>query len=486
MPTGIKLVPSCQTSASAHGIIPKWDTKQEKGDREGGYMMHISQYKQSANVVDRPSGALRPFYFVVVFWGETFRNYLVDYCLPSLVAPGNLPALSFGNHKFIFCTTPYDWKAVSATMIFASLKRYVEPYFVEIPPAPPGKSGCEHMGIGHKLASEMAHRDGAYGVFLTPDLMLSNGAVAALQQHALNGVRVVLVAALRFGEEPLFQCLEAEGVLKRGERASQTGTPIVLTGRQMVAACSHSFHSETLRYEWQASYFSNFPAAVWWRIPDEQGILLHSLSWAPILCDYSAITEHDTTVFNTWTLDGDYVYQNFGASPRLHVVTDSDEMMLVSWAPLADREQRLAPSLLKQVPVLGDLIKGGILRATLRNGLFDPLKLRIFFLPVRWHSGALTPAWMEIEEKALRILFRYAGDINGSTDSHRQGWRICLVVLTFIGKLWTVLAELVQYRSRIIARLSLALRGDWAAWARIGRRIRSTMGWLLGISSKKF
>jgi hypothetical protein len=80
----------------------------------------------------------------------------------------------------------------------------------------------------------------------------------------------------------------------------------------MVAACVHSFHSETLRYEWESSCFTNFPAACWWRVPGEEGIVLHSLSWAPLLFDYSALGDHDTSVFDTWTLDGDYVYPKSG------------------------------------------------------------------------------------------------------------------------------------------------------------------------------
>jgi hypothetical protein len=161
-------------------------------------------------------------------------------------------------------------------------------------------------------------------------------------------------------------------------------------------------------------------------------------------------------------------------------------MMLVSWAPLADREQRLAPNLLKQLPVLGDLIKGGILRAALLSGLFDPLKLRVFFLPVRWHAGALTPAWKETEEKASRVLRRFVGDIDVSADDcHPLVWKICLATSMFVAKVWIVLAELAQYRSRVNARLACALCGDRAAWTRIARRVRSTMGWILGISAKK-
>lgn len=45
---------------------------------------------------------LRPFYFVVVFWGERFRSYLVDFCLPSLLSPHNIPALPLEDEISLF------------------------------------------------------------------------------------------------------------------------------------------------------------------------------------------------------------------------------------------------------------------------------------------------------------------------------------------------------------------------------------------------
>jgi len=436
-----------------------------------------------------PSAPLRPFYFVVVFWGETFRNHLADYCLPSLLAPGNLPALEGGTHKFIFCTTSQDWEAISETASFAALRRHIEPYFIEIPPAPPGKSGCEHMGVGHTLATQMAHRDRAYGIFLTPDLMVSDGTVAALRRHAVAGVKVVLVAALRFGEEPLFQRLAALGMLKEGARpsagADERGVALAITGRQMVAAGLHSFHSETQRYEWESSCFSNVPAACWWRVPGEEGIVLHSLSWAPFLCDYSEVADHDTSALENWTMDGNYIHQNFGEGADIYAVTDSDEMMLVSWAPLADRPQSLAPNPLQMLPVVGSLLKGGILRACLLSGLFDALKVKIFFVPVRWHARELTPAWSETEDRASQVLRRYAWDMDGSSE-HRVHplWRMFLVPWLLVARMWMVAAELTQYRSRLAARLGVALQGDREAWARIFRRVGIVVRRLCGANVK--
>ena len=48
------------------------------------------------------------------------------------------------------------------------------------------------MSNGHKVASKIAFGDGALGVFVTPDLVLSDGSVKKLAQHVNLGKAVVL------------------------------------------------------------------------------------------------------------------------------------------------------------------------------------------------------------------------------------------------------------------------------------------------------
>ena len=127
----------------------------------------------------------RPFYFILVLWGARFRNYFLDLCLPTLLSPRNLPSLATRQRsKFLFCTRPEDWAAISAAPIFRLLERHVEPVYFEIPPCPPGVSGCVHMGIGHRRGCELAYEAKAYPFVLTPDSIFSDGTIAHLQELA--------------------------------------------------------------------------------------------------------------------------------------------------------------------------------------------------------------------------------------------------------------------------------------------------------------
>jgi hypothetical protein len=352
--------------------------------------------------------ALRPFYFIVVCWGETYTNFLFNFCIPSLLAPHNLPSLyNQKKNKFLIATTDKDWQLMQTLASFHTLKQYAEPVHVPIPACPEGESSCVHMGIGHKRATQIAFNARAYSILLTPDLMLSDGTMAAVQRHAVSGIEVVLVAALRFGEEPLFKNLDSLGIVSRKSRFGDEGKPINVSGRQLVSAGIKSFHSETLRYEWDASYFSIFPVACWWHVPEEDGVLVHCLSWAPLLVDYNAIEHHDSSMLDNWTIDGDYVYKNFGLDGNVYVVQDSDEAMLVSWAPLGDREQSLDRIIQFKLPVFGQLLKGMGLNKTFLSESFDPLKRCIFYLPVYWHSKGLNKKWGDIELKAQTVLHKF-------------------------------------------------------------------------------
>ena len=351
---------------------------------------------------------LRPFYFIVVCWGKNYTNFLFNFCIPSLLAPQNIPSLyNRGKNKFLIATTNEDWIQMQSLKAFETLRQFVEPVHVLIPSCPPGESSCVHMGIGHKLATQIAFEARAYSVLLTPDLMLSDGTMAAVQKHAVSGVEVLLVAALRFGEEPLFKNLESMGIAGSKSRLGDEGHPLIATGRQFVEAGIKSFHSETLRYEWDAPYFSTFPVACWWNVPEEDGVLIHCLSWAPLLVDYNAIEHHDSSTMDNWTIDGDYVYRNFGHSGKVYIVQDSDESMLVSWAPLSDKEQSLLPIKNYSFPIIGQILKGLVLNSTYTNSVFDPLKQAIFFLPVYWHSRDINKNWRRIERQANTLFQKF-------------------------------------------------------------------------------
>jgi hypothetical protein len=328
------------------------------------------------------------------------------------------------------------------------------------------------MGIGHRRGCELAYRNKAYPFVLTPDCLFSDGTIARLQELALQGIELALVPALRFAEEPLLAELQRAGISPRGRNGM--AAPITLNSRDLVRMALKSLHSETASYEWDAPYFHPLPSAAWWRVPGEDGIVVHCLSWAAPLFDLAALPEHDTSTFDEWTYDGDYIYRNLGNIRRIHLVLDSDEIFFVSWAPLADKPYDLTPRPALQMPALGNFLKKQRFNAAFYSGVHDPIKQRIFFAPARWHAKPLNEKWTEVEARARDTLLSCVAPPERHSGAPRSGKHA--VTFAFYKKLVVpifraagVAQNLWVHREAIIPRLRQVARGDpavvrWVSW----------------------
>ena len=345
-----------------------------------------------------------PFYLVVVFWGTEHRNYFLRFLIPSLLSPGNLHSLPrTTRHRFLIVTTTQDWTALQSHPAYQELACLIEPVFLELPAPDDGANKYLVMSDGHKLATTKVFTDRAYGVFVTPDLVLSDGSIATLQRLALAGKKVVLCAAMRFTTEGCVPEVEAF-------RETSPAGPLGLPPRSLAAIALRNMHDETLRYDWDAPFFADSPYSCFWRVPGEEGIVLHSFSWAPLLVSYGDLIEHSTDTFNHWTMDGDYIFRNFPEERDIHVVCDSDEIMLVSFTGADDRPGFLAPDALTPRwynvwPLISHFWKVDRLRRVRMSPGMDPLKRRIFRLAVRIHaSKANSATWQKTESRAAKII----------------------------------------------------------------------------------
>ena len=349
--------------------------------------------------------SLRPFYFTVVFWGAEHRAYFTDLLVASLLSPNNIPALKKERRsKFLIVTTLQDWRALQDHVLFRRLCLYVEPIFFEMPFPQKGDLKMLVMSKGHKQVSMKAYEDQAYGVYVTPDLVLSDGSVSAMERLAEEGKKVVLCVAIRFQQETILPELEQKGFLA-------PGCPLSMSSRELMDVALKHLHSETLRYEFEAPYFADSPISVyWWTVPGQR-MIIHSFSWAPLVVDYGALKHHDTQTFENWTLDGDYIHRNFPNPGDVYVVTDSDEISLVSFTKEADLHFDLVPEPKKaQYGILTHVYKVGLIRALKDSLIMDPLKRYIFPKGVLLHSDASDPHKSE-EGKHVEQVIRDAHDV---------------------------------------------------------------------------
>src|SRR3954469_7323027 len=68
-----------------------------------------------------------PVYFSMVVWGEAFVSFFLEFCLPTLLAPNNIPALRHRvGSKFVLHTHESDFAAIERSPAFALLKQTIE------------------------------------------------------------------------------------------------------------------------------------------------------------------------------------------------------------------------------------------------------------------------------------------------------------------------------------------------------------------------
>jgi len=355
-------------------------------------------------MLERSPSEARPFYFSTVVWGERFRNYFLEYCLPSLLAPGNIPALDGRRSaKFLIATTLEDWDAMRATPIFRTLERYAEAVLLELPPSVPGQPNWERSVAGYKLYCGACHRDRAYRIFVVPDYIYSDGTLARTHELAMSGAEAVLINSQpRIIDEEFFAALDAMRLLPK-KSARDTGEPLAFSGRQLVAAALRAMHSMTTVNEWESAYFCGYAASPWWRVPGEDGIVIFGITWNPLLIDYAAVVEHDLSAIDLRGLDGDYDMRTIGGFKTIYAIQDSDEAYAASWST---REyQRQATS--RRRHVLVELAKGAGFRASFLAPAFNWLHRTMFFVPIRLHTAPLNDKWNAVEEKALATLLTW-------------------------------------------------------------------------------
>ena len=165
----------------------------------------------------------RPFCFFIQFWGPRYRDYFVDYCLPSLLAPDNLPLLrAEDSHCFLIATTREDWQAIEKLPALEALRRYAVPVHVEIsfPSDTSYVTVLQHQTLGLKRLLDAAYARNAYGCAVWPDTIISNGLVACLQRWVAAGHHLVMQPTVRLTEEAVVADLIAMDLLGKDRQAA--------------------------------------------------------------------------------------------------------------------------------------------------------------------------------------------------------------------------------------------------------------------------
>ena len=384
---------------------------------------------------------------MVGFWGDRFRGYFADFCLPSLLSPGNLGALSAADgHRFLVCTTADDWRKLEASPHWRLLGRHATPTLIEVglPDGPSNETKFKHMTLGHRLLVNVALRDRALASQIMPDAMYTDGTIASALRHASQGAHAVLTVAMRLKEEGLFEGLRKRRLLPERGNEEAAFRPITLKSRVVVDLAVENLYDDSVLHDWDGQHFPLWPAYSFWRAPQNTGILIQSAYYAYILLDMATIERHNERSFDIACIENYWLSDNFPDPSRIRVIGDLDEAMIVSWTPSAIYTRPPTASWLFRIPGLSAFWKGYRLRCMreFHAGIGDTQKANNIRYPIHWHSGEIDESWKIVEARTRTIMIWFFGDLfkefSGRTAVERLMlglWWPILRVLILLGPL---------------------------------------------------
>jgi hypothetical protein len=254
-----------------------------------------------------------------IAFGEHYVDMFLSVNLPSLLAPGNLPALA-GRAEFVLYTSHADLARIEASPHFPLLQQAVRVRVVPIEElAPQGISGYQKMMYCQSHAwQEAAHLDRRM-ILNYADLVWGDGHLDNLVRLPAPETRVAYCFGVRMDHELFTPRLDA--FRKPG---GELQAPI----RELVRIMPETLFIEYKRYLWNSDSFTNHtPSCILYPVED-QGYICNSLHLCPIMIwprPGGRLLQPDDPQIDVGLFMEDVTGTDFS---RLHIFTDSDELFM--------------------------------------------------------------------------------------------------------------------------------------------------------------
>ena len=255
-------------------------------------------------------------HFITPVWGREYTRCFVDVCLPSLLAPGNIPSLkSEGQCVYNIYTTPDDLMVIQNAPAFELLRRCLPVFFHPISQKVEQitnqyfvQSDCYRRGI--RAAGEAD----AGIMFLNADVVVADGGIQGLTKILRSGKRAILALGIRLNKNGVTTLLLEH-------HRSSAGAVISVKPRELAALALPNMHQITKAHLFHGEGEDMHPAGLFWRVGDE-GLLAHCFHLHPlVVCP---------TVKNapfSITIDEDYLMTSCPDTNDHYIIQDSDEFL---------------------------------------------------------------------------------------------------------------------------------------------------------------
>ena len=271
------------------------------------------------------SNGRRRCVFVTVLWGDWHRDIFLDTNLPTMLSPGNLPALSAGiDCEYLVYTTPQDALQMARNRAFQRLRSIVPVSLKLFTPSKTKNIFNLHHEIWRK-ATEHARQQQAFILLMPPDVAWADGSFERLRNALIAGKRAIFMTYPRVVSETMVPALAERFPRDAGEA-------MIVPPKDLMALAITHIHPLMAAYDRAATHFPIHPEMILWPIEGD-GFLLRLLA-RELFCFEPG----------RYPLNAQSLLAQMPPDKEIHVFRDSREFLGVSFTPLwKDMEWYLAP-----------------------------------------------------------------------------------------------------------------------------------------------
>ena len=252
---------------------------------------------------------------VTVLWGGWHRGMFLNANLPTMLAPGNLPALAAGvDCEYVIYTTAKDAAELAGDPAFARLRSLLPVTIKLFTPSKTKHPITLHHDIWRQ-ATRHAHQRAAFILLMPPDVAWADGSFAGLRGALEAGKRAIFMTYPRVLSETF-----VPSMIERFRSGADQS--VAIPAPEMMALAITHLHPMMAAYSRSSSHFPIHPEMILWPIEGD-GFLLRMLA-RELFCFEPG----------RYPLNSQSLLAGLPPSEEIEVFRDSRDFLGVSFTPL--------------------------------------------------------------------------------------------------------------------------------------------------------
>lgn len=280
-------------------------------------------------------------HIIMVVWGKVYIQQMLEFALPALLAPGNLPAWPWLKETTLWIwTTPTDAETIRAHPVWQQVQSLVECAIAFLPDEPAAHNKYQRMNGAYQAAFAQAQQAGAALLNLMPDTVCCDGSLETLGILLNESPRdLVMCLSPRINSDsatPALQSLCQENVL-------------AISPQQAVGLLLEHPHPITQGQFWDSHCFDVASNHIFYWEPSGQlavqSLCLHPVLFVQVYEPYEPLQAAGSGAF-AQQFDGSFLQQYHAQRERVAVIQNNQVLMLSLTSPQeSENVLRTSPSL---------------------------------------------------------------------------------------------------------------------------------------------